>query len=114
VAGLTDALPFDAPAMKRIHELTRGVPRRINLLCGRALLGAWSLGEPMASRATVDQAAKEVFGSEHIGQTNASQRRTRIALAALGLLLAGTVGALAIWSNAPKPQPPTPTSAPAH
>jgi general secretion pathway protein A len=114
VAGLTDELPFDAPALKRIHELTRGVPRRINLLCGRALLGAWALGEPMASRSTVDQAAKEVFGTEHIGQANASQRRTRIALTALVLLLAGAVGALAIWSNTPKPQPPAPASMPAH
>src|SRR5213592_4718796 len=30
-AGLTQAPPFDRRALKRIHEATRGVPRRINL-----------------------------------------------------------------------------------
>jgi len=49
VAGHTGALPFEAKAMQRIHQLTRGVPRRINLLCGRALLGAWATGESRVS-----------------------------------------------------------------
>ena len=31
VAGHTGPLPFDAAALKRIHRLSRGVPRRINL-----------------------------------------------------------------------------------
>src|SRR5512133_1013407 len=39
VAGHAGALPFDTKALQRIHQLARGVPRRINLLCGRALLG---------------------------------------------------------------------------
>ena len=39
VAGLSRALPFDEASMRRIHVLARGVPRRINLLCDRALAG---------------------------------------------------------------------------
>src|SRR5258706_7209767 len=46
VAGLKRALPFDHEAMRRIHKLSRGVPRRINLLCDRALLGAYSSDQP--------------------------------------------------------------------
>ena len=42
VAGLTRAAPFDRDAVQRIHALSRGVPRRINLLCDRALLGAYA------------------------------------------------------------------------
>jgi len=61
VAGHHGALPFDAAALARIHTLTRGVPRRINLLCDRALLGAWAHGQHRVSRAVVDQAAREVF-----------------------------------------------------
>lgn len=61
VAGHTGALPFDAGALKRIHRITRGVPRRINLLCGRALLGAYAHGRAMANRTVVDKAAREVF-----------------------------------------------------
>ncbi|MES2889548.1 MAG: AAA family ATPase [Pseudomonadota bacterium] len=61
VAGLKKSLPFDRRARRRIHELTRGIPRRINLLCDRALLGAYAGGHPRIDRRMVDQAAKEVF-----------------------------------------------------
>ena len=62
VAGLAGALPFDAPALKRLHALSGGVPRRINLLADRALLGAWGHDKERVDGATVDQAAREVFG----------------------------------------------------
>ncbi len=62
VAGLRTAVPFDAQAMQRIHALSRGVPRRINLLCDRALLGAYASGKAMADVAIVDKAAAEVLG----------------------------------------------------
>src|SRR3954469_14483901 len=42
VSGMTRSMPFDPPALQRIHELTRGVPRRINLLCDRVMLGAYA------------------------------------------------------------------------
>ena len=62
-AGLTRPLPFDRRALERIHRLTGGVPRRINLLCDRALLGAFAGGLAQVERAVVDQAAAEVFGA---------------------------------------------------
>ena len=62
VAGLTGVLPFDKTALSRIHKLTRGIPRRINLLCGRAMLGAYSSGTTHIDRRVVDKAAAEVFG----------------------------------------------------
>ena len=61
VSGLTHALPFGQQALKRIHLRARGIPRRINLLCDRALLGAFAAGQVSVSRALVDQAADEVF-----------------------------------------------------
>ena len=45
VAGMTRAIPFDRKALQRIHEIARGVPRRINLLCDRAMLGAYAHGK---------------------------------------------------------------------
>ncbi|MCK6430247.1 MAG: AAA family ATPase, partial [Burkholderiaceae bacterium] len=45
VAGLTQALPFDAAALRRLVHYSRGVPRRINLLADRALLGAYAKGQ---------------------------------------------------------------------
>ncbi len=63
VAGWSGPLPFDRAALRDIHRLARGVPRRINLLCGRALLGAYASGQRVVGRATVARAAREVFGA---------------------------------------------------
>jgi general secretion pathway protein A len=59
--GLARPLPFDPAALRRVHRLTGGVPRRINLLCDRALLGAYGSGEANVTRRVVDRAAREVF-----------------------------------------------------
>ena len=61
VSGLKGALPFDIKALKRIHHFARGVPRRINLLCDRAMLGAFASGQAIVSQRIVDKAAGEVF-----------------------------------------------------
>ena len=61
ISGLNRALPFDRESVQRIHQLSRGVPRRINLLCDRALLGAYSSGAHRVRREIVDKAAREVF-----------------------------------------------------
>ena len=61
VAGLGTAMPFDAAAMRRIHRITAGVPRRINLLCDRAMLGAYASGQARIGPAVIDKAAAEVF-----------------------------------------------------
>jgi general secretion pathway protein A len=63
VAGPSAPLPFSAAALARIHALSGGVPRRINLLADRALLGAYAQGRQRAERSTVQQAAREVFGA---------------------------------------------------
>ena len=87
-AGLTQPLPFERRALRRIHQLTRGVPRRINLLCDRALLGAFAGGHARVDRKIVDQAASEVF-DKPMRPAVAGWQRTA---AALGLGLAAGVG----------------------
>ncbi len=52
------------PAKKRIHQLAQGIPRLMNLIADRALLGAWSREQREVDRRLVDAAAAEVFGSE--------------------------------------------------
>jgi len=61
VAGLSGPLPFSVRAMRRIHQATGGVPRRINLLCDRAMLGAYGEGRTRIDQAMIDAAAREVF-----------------------------------------------------
>ena len=91
VAGRTSELPFDAKALHRIHELSRGVPRRINLLCDRALLGAYASGRARVDRAIVDKAAAEVFGNA-ADKTRAGPNWRRVAWWSGGRVL----GALAV------------------
>jgi len=64
VAGLSTANPFSRQAMRRIHQRARGVPRRINLLADRALLGAYADGVARVDQGIVDKAAAEVFGPD--------------------------------------------------
>jgi general secretion pathway protein A len=92
VAGLVGPVPFDTKALRRIHQLTNGIPRRINLLCGRALLGAWAHGLRQVGRPVVDQAAVEVFGT---GPTDRLRLKPVHALIAGIFVLAG--GILAWW-----------------
>jgi general secretion pathway protein A len=62
VAGLSGPVPFDDGALQRIHRLCGGVPRRINVLCDRALIAAHAAGQRRVDRKMVDTAAGEVFG----------------------------------------------------
>ncbi|MEK8033445.1 AAA family ATPase [Ideonella sp. DXS29W] len=64
VAGGEGASPFDKAALKRIHQLSRGVPRRVNLLCDRALLGGYATGQAQIGVEVIERAAAEVFGDK--------------------------------------------------
>ncbi|HEY8905736.1 MAG TPA: AAA family ATPase [Rhodoferax sp.] len=86
VAGHSGRLPFDKAALQRIHRLARGVPRRINLLCGRALLGAWSSGASQVNKAIVNKAASEVFETAVPLSDAPAGARQRYAMLAFGLL----------------------------
>ncbi|WP_295857002.1 AAA family ATPase [uncultured Xylophilus sp.] len=99
VAGHAGALPFDRGALRRIHRATRGVPRRINLLCGRALLGAYARGRQTVDRRMVDQAAREVFGT--LGEAPAARGPRRGWVLAGGGLLAGAALAAGAFVWAP-------------
>ena len=94
VAGFAGPLPFDRPALRRIHRLARGVPRRINLLCGRALLGAWANGLFRVNRQVIDKAAAEVFGLDAGHAPGAGTRPFAYALGVALLAGAGLAGFL--------------------
>ena len=96
VAGLLGATPFPPRLTRLIHRISRGVPRRINLLCDRALLGAYALGVRQVDRRILLSAAREVFGDEKGSAGLHPYRSHAIAgvLAALagGALVAGGIG----------------------
>jgi len=61
VAGGSDSL-FRPAAMRRVYRLSGGVPRMINVICDRALLGAYAHERDRVEAATVRRAGREVFG----------------------------------------------------
>ncbi len=103
VAGHSGALPFSGAALRRVHAASRGVPRRINLLCGRALLGAYAQGQHSIGKAVVEQAAQEVFDAPSLGRRLQAPRRAWLWA---GLVLAALLGLLMflVWSNADWPR----------
>ena len=109
VAGLAGPVPFTPAAVRRIHLITRGVPRRINLLCDRAMLGAYATGTRAIGPDIVTQAAREVF--DPAGTATEPRRRAQalgLALLASALLGAGLLWA---WQRAQPPGPPLSSAA---
>ncbi|HAL39550.1 MAG TPA: peptidoglycan-binding protein [Polaromonas sp.] len=114
VAGHTGPLPFDRQSLQRIHRLARGVPRRINLLCGRALLGAWANGLHRVDRTVVDKAAAEVFGPDIPRAPTAGSLPTAYALGGFALLAGAALTGFLMWPTPQKalPSPQAAKSAP--
>lgn len=61
VAGVRDQL-FPAAVINKLYRLTGGVPRLINVVCDRALLGTYAMNKNLVSTSTLTKAAHEVFG----------------------------------------------------
>lgn len=101
VAGYSGSLPFDREALRRIHHWSRGVPRRINLLCDRALLGAYGQGRRRAGPSVIDGAAAEVFD-----RPKANRRRLAWGIGA-GAVMAAAAAAAMVAVSTRTPAPPT-------
>jgi len=61
VGGATSEL-FTRGALAEVHRLSRGIPRVINVICDRALLGAYTQEQHRVTAQLVRQAASEVYG----------------------------------------------------
>ncbi|MES2959738.1 MAG: AAA family ATPase [Pseudomonadota bacterium] len=109
VAGLTTANPFSRRAMRRIHQRARGVPRRINLLADRALLGAYADGVARVDKAIVDKAATEVFGPDERWLWLRRAAPWGVGVAAGAVLASGT----ALWLTRDPPTGAVPPATPA-
>lgn len=90
VAGTSKCL-IPPALMGRLHHLSGGIPRVLNVLCDRALLGAFVQGKERVDRRTLAQAAREVLPPPPTGR-----RRLRRALAAGLTFLVGGALALAL------------------
>jgi general secretion pathway protein A len=61
VAGATVEI-FTGAALREVHRLSGGVPRIINVICDRALLGAFTQEQHHIGAGMIREAASEVYG----------------------------------------------------
>ncbi|MEE4108330.1 MAG: AAA family ATPase, partial [Halieaceae bacterium] len=107
VAGLPAGRELFPPGVVRaIHRESGGVPRLINLLCDRMLLGAYGQGRDRADHGLLRTARREIHGAEP--GLRGSQRWVFPAVAGLALLL---VGAALVLFLTPSPPPESPAAA---
>ncbi|GGC72489.1 ExeA family protein [Marinobacter halophilus] len=95
VAGLRGDI-FTPGAIRKLYKASHGIPRLINLISDRALLGAYAEGEHQITSAHIRQAAREVHGNRRPAKAGGGRNASRaghIALLAVSVLIAVT-GAL--------------------
>jgi general secretion pathway protein A len=86
VAGVERML-FTRAALREVQRYTGGVPRLINILCDRALLGAFVSRSPVVTPKIVAHAAREVRAEGSRRKDSASPRRPYAMAASLVLAL---------------------------
>lgn len=101
ICGMSRSL-FSKRAVARIHQLSGGIPRLINVLCDRAMLGAYVEGKTGVDHKVVGKAAREVLASEP-GSAGGWNRSTLLAGATLLLLLAMLAIVYQPWQYLPVP-----------
>jgi len=89
IAGAQRQL-FPETLMGRVYRLSGGVPRVINLLCDRALLGTYVQEKERVDRATLAQAASEVF-------PNAPRRSLKLPLLMILVFVLGAALATTLY-----------------
>ena len=99
---------FSPRAVSAIHRHSRGVPRLVNILCDRALLGAYATGHRQVTPELVERAAKEVGGETLVG---ASRRFSAVDAAIIVAII--VMGAWWFWREQSPPAPTASVAQPA-
>src|SRR5687768_4654588 len=90
VAGGEGKVSFTAAALSAVHQKSGGIPRLINLICDRALLGGYVAGTRVIDAPVVRQAARETAGPA----PQTGHRRQRLLVAAVTVAALGSAAAL--------------------
>jgi general secretion pathway protein A len=91
VAGVTREI-FTQRALIEVHRVSAGTPRLINVICDRALLGAYTSEQATVSPKLVRDAAREICG-----HTPRGAPRLRTAIAGATVAAVALVLTLAFW-----------------
>jgi general secretion pathway protein A len=107
IAGTVRRL-FPPSLMGRLYRLSGGVPRLVNVICDRALLGAFVQGKETVDASTLAKAAREVLPPPvaHSGRRPRALAAVLAVVAAVALVVA--VNPLGQRASAPPAPPVTP------
>ena len=98
VAGLQKKL-FPDSTITKLYQLSGGIPRIINVLCDRALLGTFTQGGNRVSSSTLSKAAREVFGESN--HNSGYRKAAAWALFLTVSIVAGAVLSATFYNNGP-------------
>ncbi len=87
IAGLRSQI-FPPSILKKLFHISGGVPRLINILCDRALLGTFVQGKTRVNNNTLSKAAREVFGDNKELSRNRKTSGWLLALLAITVFVA--------------------------
>jgi general secretion pathway protein A len=107
IAGATATI-FSSQACRELYRLSGGIPRIINVIADRALLGAFTQEEHEVTPRMVRRAAEEVYGQEGAGEL---RRRTWVKIVGLAACVVAIIGAAVFTSikfTTPASQSPAP------
>jgi len=98
VAGMREQI-FPPAVIKKIFKLTNGIPRRINVLCDRTMLGAYVQNVKMIDKKILNNAAKEVFGETNTVAINQPKKLVGWAATSAALIIGGAGLAAAYYKS---------------
>ena len=89
---------FSTAAIRHVHRCSRGVPRLINVICDRAMLGAFAEGIHQIDASLARQASRELEGvaPPHFLRT---MRRWLVPFGATAMLVAGSAALAISWNS---------------
>lgn len=104
VAGMPEhQMPFSDAIIKKIHEFSGGIPRLINVICERLLLGAYAQNRHQVDKQIFAAAVKEVAGTA----TQQEEKEAAATRTSWHAAFVGIVGVLmvAVWFLMPDHPP---------
>lgn len=98
VAGGSGNLSFTKGAFRKLYEYTRGNPRRINAVCDRALLIAYTDEKQTITKRIIKDAIRDLRGGTGSGQTLEGRSRSVTPVTITLLILLMITAAVAGWN----------------
>jgi general secretion pathway protein A len=106
VAGANGEI-FTAGALREVHRLSKGIPRIINVICDRALLGAFTQESHRVGPKLVRAAAGEVYGRSF----SPPWMKSAVSAAAVAAVAVMTIGIWLLLRTHPQQSTPVETAA---